>query len=42
MFQEKSSKMHMKVVEWSARLALKRAVRVRRLLAPSPMMHLLL
>ena len=30
------------VVEWSARLARKRAFRVRRLLAPLSMMHILL
>ena len=33
---------HMEVVEWSARLARKRAFRVWRLLAPSSMMHVLL
>ena len=33
---------HMEVVEWSARLARKRAFRVRRLLAPLSMMHVLL
>ena len=32
----------MEVVEWSARLARKRVFRVRRLLAPSSMMHILL
>ena len=35
-------KQHMEVVEWSARLARKRAFRARRLLAPSSMMHVLL
>ena len=35
-------KQHMEVVEWSARLSRKRAFRVRRLLAPSSMMHVLL
>ena len=33
---------HMEVVEWSARLARKRAFRVRCLLAPLSMMHILL
>ena len=33
---------HMEVVEWSARLARKREIRVRRLLAPSSMMHIIL
>ena len=33
---------HMEVVEWSARLARKRAFRVRRLPAPLSMMHILL
>ena len=32
--------MHMEVVEWSARLARKRAFRVRRLLAPLSMMRI--
>ena len=32
----------MEVVEWSARLARKRVLRVRRLLAPSSMMHIIL
>ena len=34
--------MIMGVVEWSARLSRKRAFRVRRLLAPSSMLHVLL
>ena len=34
--------LHMKVVEWSARLARKRVFRVRRLLAPLSMIHILL
>ena len=32
----------MEVVEWSARLARKQVLRVRRLLAPLSMMHILL
>ena len=35
-------KNYMEVVEWSARLSRKRAFRVRRLLAPSSIMHVLL
>ena len=33
---------HMEVVEWTARLARKQAFRVRRLLTPLSMMHILL
>ena len=36
------SRIKFQVVEWSVRLARKRAFRVRRLLAPSSMMHVLL